>query len=932
MPISYVAKRLMRSWQLYLALLLGALLATTFFAGVNIGADTAAKQALDRSLEQLQVDYYINLYQSLSAQNITTILSQIADIPEITKAEVITKIYTNVQLPAETYQHTFRLVGITPNSQAYQGWTNHPPSIPENHTHVLATSTAAKNIKQGDQIQVNMTMPIYSPEYPMGSTVSYILNLTVDGFAELNDKAIALIQGQYYNYGGIIMGMGSPTVFPTQTYAEDMLIVDWQNTLAGFIDVLRDQPQFYVQTDILMYINRNELISVWDIPGSVTRLENLKNKIENQIGIGGFSFTVQSQLQYTLGFSQIMLMAMRLVFIGVSLPVFFVAWYMGTTVSDVSFNLRRREIGLLLTKGFSRTQLFRMFLIEALLIGVIAGAAGIALSLVLTPTFVNAVGGKFIATPVYGIDTVAMTFIFSIVLVILAVFRPARRASNLSTVEALREYTLVEEVKPYRRRLPWIAFILGAYKLIILALGINLFSEISKLAMSGANFLLVLIAGAWAVVDAMLTPIGSVLFFWGFTKIFIRGSLKFQEITAKAARFLGDLGVLATRNVQRNPARAASVAFLIALIIGYGIQITGTLASDQDYNTRLVYATVGSDIRVDLQPPVNITATTAMAQNIRANVSSIASTTTEYTFYGTSSFETLQLTAINLTDWRDAAYCEPGWFSGNDIDTAFQQLQSDNRSIILDRNLAERSDLHIGEIIRVNFWGDRYATTPIAKDLTIAGFTSNQWSYVSNDLFSNLLLDVKNSSSTRILAKLTSGADGTAAANEIRSLVPPRTTVTSASEQIQQQASDPMYTGTLNLQRLGVAFAILAASVGTALVSLVSLRERQREASMMSVRGLSFKQLTVMLLTESIAVVTFAVLLGSVAGLIIVYGNVASASSAVPSLVTKRLVFPIDTSLTIFAYIGLVFASSILPVIIMSRRYISRLERVVRQA
>lgn len=548
-----------------------------------------------------------------------------------------------------------------------------------------------------------------------------------------------------------------------------------------------------------------------------------------------------------------------------------------------------------------------------------------------------------------------MTLVFSIVLVILAVFRPARRASNLPTVEALREYTLVEGVKPYRQRLPWIAFILGTYKLIILALGINLLYEVSKLAYGG-NFLLVLIAGAWAAFDTILTPIGPLLFFWGFTKVFIRGSLKFQEITAKAARFLGDLGVLATKNVQRNPARAASVAFLIALIIGYGIQITGTLASDQDYNTRLVYASVGSDLRADLQPPVNITATTALTQNIQANVIGVASTTIEYTLYGTSSFGTLQLTAINAANWRDTAYYEPGWFSGNDINTAFQQLLSDNRSIILDRNLAESSNLHIGEVISVDFSGDRYATTPIAKDLTIIGFFgvktdqstyyqrteyvlnpfqfggSNQWSYISKDLFSNLLLDVKNSSSTRILVKLTSGTDGTTAADEIRSLVPTMTTVYSVSEQIQQQQSNPMYTGQLNIQRLGVAFAIVAASVGTALVSLVSLRERQREASMMSVRGLSFKQLIIMLLTENLAVVTFAVLLGSIAGLIIVYGNVASANSTAISLVTKRLVFPIDTLLTIFAYIGLVFASSILPVIIMSRRYITRLERVVRQA
>ncbi len=35
----------------------------------------------------------------------------------------------------------------------------------------------------------------------------------------------------------------------------------------------------------------------------------------------------------------------------VSLPVFFTAWYLGTTIAEVVFGLRRREIGLLLDPG-----------------------------------------------------------------------------------------------------------------------------------------------------------------------------------------------------------------------------------------------------------------------------------------------------------------------------------------------------------------------------------------------------------------------------------------------------------------------------------------------------------------------------------------------------------------------------------------------------
>ena len=146
------------------------------------------------------------------------------------------------------------------------------------------------------------------------------------------------------------------------------------------------------------------------------------------------------------------------------------------------------------------------------------------------------------------------------------------------------------------------------------------------------------------------------------------------------------------------------------------------------------------------------------------------------------------------------------------------------------------------------------------------------------------------------------------------------------------QQSSAIFGGVTNVQRLGVVFAILAASVGTALVTLVSLKERSREVSLMSVRGLSFKQLAVTLLTENLAVVVFAVLLGTAVGLIIVRGNVAAQNAFVYSLVTYRMVFPLDSLLTLTSCFVLIFAASIIPVIIMSGRYVSRLERMVREA
>jgi ABC-type antimicrobial peptide transport system permease subunit len=136
--------------------------------------------------------------------------------------------------------------------------------------------------------------------------------------------------------------------------------------------------------------------------------------------------------------------------------------------------------------------------------------------------------------------------------------------------------------------------------------------------------------------------------------------------------------------------------------------------------------------------------------------------------------------------------------------------------------------------------------------------------------------------------------------------------------------------GALDVQRLGVVFAFLAASVGTALVSIVSMKERSREAALMSEKGMSYKQLVLMFLTENFAIVIFAVAIGLLVGFVIVNGLIASANAAVLQLVTRRVLFPIDSAIMLGSCTALIFASAILPIIIMARFYVSKLERMVR--
>ena len=238
------------------------------------------------------------------------------------------------------------------------------------------------------------------------------------------------------------------------------------------------------------------------------------------------------------------------------------------------------------------------------------------------------------------------------------------------------------------------------------------------------------------------------------------------------------------------------------------------------------------------------------------------------------------------------------------------------------------------------------------EQLTVVGFfglesaqTGQYWSYIPEGLYSQLEANVMSSASAKILIKLNSGADSKAVAAQLRGLnINGVSTVSSLAEQIEAQQNGSALGGSLDILSLGVFFMVAAASIGTALVTLVSLTERKREASIMSVRGLSFKQLLVMLLTESLTVVTFAAVLGTVGGLIVVRGIVASnnafnvslsaASYSSTSLnlpLDMHMVFPPSAILTLFVSFVLVYASTIIPTVIMAKRYGTRLERTVRE-
>lgn len=936
---SYALKRVVRSPGLFAALLLGVVLASTFFAGINIGADTTAKAALNQQLSRVPVDITASKWygSQLTSANWTTAAEKITLVNGVVDTEVISRADWYRETIEKNYT-SFEIAGILDGSRVHRGLnvTSGASSLQENETYVWIGSQDADKLKVDDVLTFNFTFWTYTQ-----SEKNISLQLKVAGFVDLDETAYALASRQYWGGDGQIIYINAVGKNARPIYYSNLLIVSWERTFANLLDTIYtlNTSSGPFSTEILVFLNREAVINPWDIGASQETINRIILQIDN--AVAEFDLAVDNNLQHALNMYQALSIGMRISFLVVALPVFFVAWYVGTTVSDVSFNLRRREIGLLSAKGFSSGQLFRLFLSESLLIGIFGGLIGVSLTFLLSPYFVTVIGGDFGGvSPVLTPEVVILSIIFSTGITLLSTFRPSRRAARLPAVDALKEYMYIEETKPYKQKWPWMALFLGSYKIGMFFMGIpNLMQYFMGRPPPTTNIFLIILLGAWIIIDSILTPIGPLLFFWGFTKIFIRGSLGFQELVTRTAKFLGDLGTLATKNVRRNPARAASVAFLIALIIGYSFQTVGALASEEDYVIRQVKANVGADISVSLASLVNAT---AVMEEI-AKLPRVASTTLEYSFHGQTSFQSLSLVAVDPQEWLSTAYYENEWFTGKDVTTAFQQITIDNNTIILERTIASNLDLGIGDFITldigyatiklkmVGFFGPEISGGPQPVFRPIESYSSSSfWSYVPTNLYHTL--DSTVFASGKILVKLEPNANGTSVATQIRALnLDDISYVYSVAEQLEQRESNLLLSGTTNVQRIGVIFAVAAASVATALIALVSLQERKKEVTIMNVRGFSFKQLITMLLTENLAIVVFAAILGVVVGLIIVYGSIVALNTTqYPTLVAHRMVFPPDAILILSVSLVLVFASSILPIIAITKRYVSKLERIVR--
>ena len=901
-------------------------LAATFFGGINVAADTVGKQALDAQLANTPVDMQLRAFsvdggKSLNS-SVRSLISNLQNIDGVSAAEPV---------GAATLfnaSSNINVMGIQDTSTLYQHMTlvSGRKTLHSNETLINSDSQQAQNFPVNRRI----TYTLYT-----NSSRKYNVTLTIVGSVSLDTVAVNTLGiGYYYQpfpgNPGPITGIQQPSI----------LITSWDQT---FLPVLAKNyssfsagnfSRFYtLSAQVNVYLDRNRLISPFAIESSISTIQQVDARISNLAQQYGFSSSdnLLGQLEQ---FSTTIL-SLRLTFTAVSIPVFFMAWYVGRTVSQSSFNLRRKEIGLLLTRGFTRGQLVRHFITEGVLVGLLAGLAGITLAYVLNPLFLQVLGSSSGATAILTSDTAIVTIIFTLVLTLFAILTPARQAAAMDPAQALKGYVYLEETRPIRRRGAILSLTLGAYQLLTLAIGIN-YMNIGRYVYN-ANFLLVLFLIIAAVLSFALSFIGPFLFLYGAAQLSTGLAERFHRKFSSVSRWLiGDVAALAAKSVFRNPRRVAALVFIVALIVGYSIWIIGDLASQQDYNYRQAEVSVGSDIRLS---GINSIANATLIANHLRGWSNITGATAESDFSGSTAAGLTQIKAIDPLTWRQGAYYETNWFTG-DTNAVFNTMATNNHTMVLDHGVASYLSFPIGTPIIL------YSRTINASVISYFGpdyskssggpfgpyFTPEGWSFIPIGLIrpNATLFSLTNF----VLVKASPNISLTQLALSLETDYPSLTITT--AQAATQGVAGVVNSGTQNVLRLGTAFAALASSIGVGTIAYTGYREREKEITMVAVRGLSYRQLAGLLITEFLPLVIFALILATIVGLVVVWVDALGQNSLNQSylgmLAARRVVFPLWAAANILVIVGLVLGGVFIPAIAAARKDLSKMSRTVRFA
>ena len=495
---------------------------------------------------------------------------------------------------------------------------------------------------------------------------------------------------------------------------------------------------------------------------------------------------------------------------------------------------RNRELALLRAIGASRKDVSRSVLTEALLVGVLGGAIGLGLGAAIAAgmlAFTKSQGLPSNGIEV-GLSAIASAVFVGIIVTMLSAWIPARRASRIPPVEAMRESTVEPGAGSLRRR-TLTGAVLGVLAVAALVVG--------GLGEGSGPALIVAVGAVLAIVAVVLAaPALSQPFVGALGGVFQKP--------------FGTVGRLARTNAVRNPRRSAATAFALTLglmlvvVIGtLGSSFKGTINSAVDKGVKADFIITGTN---GGQMPLGLADAVRKAPDAQTVVS--------------------QAIAIAKLDGKNLWMTAPlgGKLSDVAVVTPVEgvvDVPADGMAV--DQPTAREQGWKIGEEVKLTSLTGTEVTVPIVgiyEPTDIAGPR-----LIGQNVYDKLVPSEAMRVAQPVWVKGRAGVDSDVLRSQLEDVTAPYLIA-----QIQDREQFKSSISSQIDQMMITLYALLGLSLVIAVLGIIntlalSVVERKREIGMLRAIGMARPQVRRSIYLESTYIAVFGALLGAVLGLAI---------------------------------------------------------------
>ncbi|PZF84594.1 ABC transporter permease [Jiangella anatolica] len=531
-----------------------------------------------------------------------------------------------------------------------------------------------------------------------------------------------------------------------------------------------------------------------------------------------------SAIEEGLGFFNTFL----LVFAAIAL---FVGVFLILNTFSILVAQRSQEMALYRALGAGRRQVTRSVLLEAFIVGLVGSTLGLALGLGVAQ-LLKAVFGAFGLELAGGLvlqpRTVIVSYVVGVLVTMVAAFIPARRASRVPPVAAMRDDVGVASESSRRVSL-WVGgglTLLGAG-----AMALGLFGSVDDAAlMVGAGIFAVFI-GVALLAPVLAVPVLRVVAGW-YPSAF------------------GTVGRLARENALRNPRRTAATAsaLMIGMALVTAISIVGASANATvdralDDGVRAQFV-VSNAVGQPFSP--------AVAEQI-GQVDGVDEVVSVRMSGGVVDGDQTFLQAFDPVAYSRAADLE--LVDGTDDLGPGQFLIGEDQ--------AESKGLSVGDTLRLQLPGSD-------EDIELAGIYAQSPLLVGGVVVSQQTLadGAVPSLDTLLYVIAADGADLASVRAGLDEATADLPTVTVQDQEEYKESSRDQVNQLLYLVYALLGLAVLIAVLGIVNTLALSVMERTREVGLLRAVGLSRRQLRRTIRLESIAIAVLGAVLGVALGLL----------------------------------------------------------------